>query len=63
VFDRIEREWLFKSNRQRIKGTQKLINILEKLYKYTTTALAETPDDVFQLLLGVRRGGPESPVL
>ena len=39
------------------------MDILEKLYKHTTTALAETPDDVFELMLGVRQGGPESPVL
>ena len=35
------------SIRQRIKGSKKLVDILEKLYKHTTTALAETPDDVF----------------
>ena len=33
------------------------------LYTYTTTALAETPGDVFELFLGVRQGGPESPPL
>ena len=27
------------------------------------TSLAETPDDCFQLRLGVRQGGPESPIL
>ena len=26
-------------------------------------ALSDTPDDAFQLILGVRRGGPESPLL
>ena len=40
-----------------------LIELLEALYTYTTTALAETPDDVFELFLGVRQGGPESPPL
>ena len=34
-----------------------------KLYAYTTTALAETPEDLFELIMGVRQGGPESPPL
>lgn len=63
AFDKIEREWLFKSVRQRIPSSQKLVDILEKLYEHTTTALAETPDDMFELMLGVRQGGPESPML
>ena len=41
----------------------KLIELLETLYLYTTSALAETPDDIFELGLGVRQGGPESPPL
>ena len=60
AFDKI---WLFKSIRQRIPGSQKIVDLLEKLYSYTTTALSDTPDVVFQLVLGVRQGGPESPLL
>ena len=63
AFDRIQRKWLFMSIRQRIKGSKKLVDILETLYQHTTTALAETPRDIFELMLGVRQGGPESPIL
>lgn len=63
AFDKIEREWLFRSIRQRIPGSQKIVDILQKLYSYTTTALSETPEDMFELILGVRQGGPESPLL
>ena len=63
AFDKIERSWLFKSIRQRIPGSQKIVDLLEELYSYTTTALSDTPDDVFRLILGVRQGGPESPLL
>ena len=63
AFDKIEREWLFRSIRQRIPGSQKTVDILQKLYSYTTTALSETPEDMFELILGVRQGGPESPLL
>ena len=41
----------------------KLIELFESLYSYSTTSLAETPDDIFELLLGLRQGGPESPPL
>ena len=65
AFDRVIRPWLFKSIYQRFPGgsDQKLIKLLETLYSYTTTSLAETPDDLFELPLGVRQGGPESPPL
>ena len=63
AFDKIERSWLFKSIRQRIPGSQKIVDLLQKLYSYTTTALSNTPDDIFQIILGVRQGGPESPLL
>ena len=55
---------LFESIYQRFPGgsDQKLIKLLETLYSYTTTSLAETTDDSFELTLGVRQGGPESPV-
>ena len=65
AFDHVIRPWLFKSIYQRFPGgsDQKLIKLLETLYSYTTTSLAETPDDLFELTLGVRQGGPESPPL
>ena len=65
AFDHVVREWLFKAIYQRFpEGADKSIfELLESLYKYTTTSLAETPDNVFELMLGVRQGGPESPPL
>ena len=36
---------------------------MESLYSNTTTALSESPDDIFPLNVGVRQGGPESPML
>ena len=63
AFDKIERRWLFQSIRQRIPGSQKIVDILQTLYTHTTSALAETPEDIFELILGVRQGGPESPML
>ena len=65
AFDHVVRKWLFKSIYQRFPpGTDTtLIELIEALYSYTTTYLAETPDDVFELGLGVRQGGPESPPL
>ena len=65
AFDHVVRKWMFKSIYQRFPaGTDRtLIELLEALYAYTTTALAETPDDLFELALGVRQGGPESPPL
>ena len=66
AFDYINRSWLFKSislrfPRQSDKIT--LIKILESIYQHTTSSLAETPDDIIELLAGVRQGGPESPPL
>lgn len=65
AFDHVIREWLFKSIYQRFPPNSDItmIKLLEALYNYTTTALAENPDDIFQLLSGVRQGGPESPPL
>ena len=36
---------------------------MKAIYSYTTTALAENPDDKFELKVGVRQGGAESPML
>ena len=65
AFDHIERSWMFKSIYQRLKpdADRKLIELLESLYAQTTTSLAQTPEDAFELILGVRQGGPESPML
>ena len=65
AFDHVIREWLFKSISQRIKPNRptKLFDILQAIYSFTTTALSETPDDSFEILTGVRQGGPESPLL
>ena len=65
AFDHIDRKWLFKTIKQRIKTDTdcKLFKILESLYSSTTTALAESELDKFIIELGVRQGGPESPLL
>ena len=65
AFDHVVRPWLFQSLYQRFppEADTTLIKILEALYNYLTTALAETPEDVITLTLGVRQGGPESPLL
>ena len=65
AFDHVVRKWVFKSIRQRFPAgaDTTLIELIEALYAYTTTSLAETPNDIFELMLGVRQGGPESPPL
>ena len=65
AFDHVERKWLFDTIKQRYKNHKldPIIKLLESLYAHTTTSLAETPDDTFEITLGVRQGGPESPLL
>ena len=65
AFDHVERKWLFKTLEKRFKDNDNnnVIEILKAIYSYTTTALMETPDDKFELNVGVRQGGPESPML
>ena len=65
AFDHVERSWLFKSIKKRFTNDsdQTLIQLIEALYEYTSTALSETPNDKFDLTVGVRQGGPESPML
>ena len=55
AFDHVERSWLFKSIHQRLANglEKKLIKLIESLYSYTTTALSDTPDDIFELKTGV----------
>jgi hypothetical protein len=65
AFDHVERSWMFKSIKNRLPEgfNLELVHLLETLYSNMTTALAETPDDTFQLFVGVRQGGPESLML
>ena len=65
AFDHIIRDFMFNSilNRLPPNVNSKLIQLLQNFYIVTTTSLAETPDDCFELFLGVRQGGPESPIL
>ena len=45
------------------ESNKDLFKLLESLYKYTTTALAEDSDNIFEIASGVRQGDPESPCL
>ena len=65
AFDHVIRPWLFESILQRLSSDEnkKLFQLLNSLYSYTTSAMAETPDKIFELITGVRQGGPESPIL
>ena len=65
AFDHVDRKWMFSSIHQRLSPNTntKLFELMESIYKYTTTALKDNPDDIFETALGVRQGGPESPSL
>ena len=64
AFDHVIREWLFKSIKIRFPTHDNtLIDLLESLYSYTTTSLNDSDLDTFEILIGVRQGGPESPTL
>lgn len=66
AFDHINREWLFKSIRNRLPEAfknNKILNILENLYKQTSTEIKDNPTLNFRTTSGVRQGGPESPLL
>ena len=65
AFDHIPRRVMFATIKQRLKATpsKQLIELLEVLYQNTTTSLAEAPENVFETKIGVRQGGPESPML
>ena len=49
AFDHVERSWLFKTIRKKIKtGYDKtIIQLIECLYACTTASLVETPDEKF----------------
>ena len=65
AFDHVERNWLFMTIEKRFanNSSNELVDLLKAIYSYTTTALAENPDDKFELKVGVRQGGAESPML
>ena len=65
AFDHVERSWLFKTIETRLPNGSgnEILAILKAIYSCTTTALAENPEDVFELNVGVRQGGAESPML
>jgi len=65
AFDHVRRDWLFNSIKQRFSNQENniLIELLESIYSYTTTALSESESSIFEILVGVRQGGPESPTL
>ena len=62
AFDHIKRNWLFDSIKQRLNNQNefKLFELLQDLYKKTTTSIE---NHNFEISLGVRQGGPESPLL
>ena len=62
VFDKVARQRMFDLLKKRLPRhySKKLIDLLEVLYSKTTTALAEAPDNVFDVECGMRQGGPES---
>ena len=47
AFDHVNRKWLFETIRKRDfdQKLEPIIKLLESLYSYTTTAIAETPDE------------------
>ena len=67
AFDTIQRPWLFKMLRNRSNDPQlrnSNIKVLESLYKSTSAHLAEDDKSLkFEVLAGVRQGGPKSPSL
>ena len=67
AFDTIQRSWLFKILRSRLgdPDCKNLnINVLESLYSSTSAHLSNDEETLaFEILAGVRQGGPESPSL
>ena len=65
AFDHVDRGWMFQSIYQRLpkETNRKLFELIESLYSHTTTALQQNLTDVFEIGIGVRQGGVESPAL
>ena len=66
AFDHINRQWLFWTIRNRLPEAEKqnkIVNILENLFRHTNTELKDDPKLNFYTTSGVRQGGPESPLL
>ena len=66
AFDKVIREWVFKSIRIRIpnSGSTKLIDLLQNFYSNTTAYLNIDPNnEVFKTDIGVAQGGVEAPPL
>ena len=66
AFDHINKNWLFQSIRNRLPNTNqdnKIINLFNALYQSTTVELKKHPQLNFDINVGVRQGGPESPIL
>ena len=65
AFDHVNRHWMFLTISQRLSANENktLFQLLESIYRYTTTELIGGNDDIFKITTGVRQGGPESPTL
>ena len=65
AFDHVNRKWMFKTIMQRlsIHNDKTIFQLLKSIYEYTTTEMIENKDEVFEISVGVRQGGPESPSL
>ena len=67
AFDTINRTWFFKILRLRLGDHNNFnanLKVLEAIYSTTFAHIAEDdPELAFQILAGVRQGGPESPSL
>ena len=63
AFDHIDRTWLFQSIRQRVRpgANIQLFQLIESVYDYTTAITEEK--EIFEIIMAVGQGGPESPVL
>ena len=66
AFDHINRDWLFQTIKNRLaeeSRNNKIINILQSLYKQTNTEIPFKSISTFQATSDVRQGGIESPLL
>ena len=62
AFDHVNRNWMFKSVKQRLSpGTNvKLFNLLESIYTYTSTALSQDQKQIFEKKYGSTTRRPRS---